>query len=79
VQDELAISASQLYALVRRGDLPAVKLGGRGQWRVERTKLEAYIAGLYADTAQFVRDNPYPGPGEGASARAPDEPEPGAQ
>jgi excisionase family DNA binding protein len=79
VQDELAISASQLYALVRRGDLPAVKLGGRGQWRVERTKLEAYIAGLYADTAQFVRDNPYPGAGEPDPAGAPDESESGAQ
>jgi hypothetical protein len=27
VQDELAINASQVYALVRRGDLPVVKLG----------------------------------------------------
>jgi excisionase family DNA binding protein len=64
VQEELAISASQVYALVRHGDLPAVKLGGRGQWRVERAKLEDFIAGLYHDTAEFVRDNPYPGRSE---------------
>jgi predicted DNA-binding transcriptional regulator AlpA len=31
VADELATSAAQITALVRRGDLPAFKLGGRGQ------------------------------------------------
>jgi hypothetical protein len=36
---------------VRRGDLPALKLGGRGQWRIERAKLEAYIEQTYRDTA----------------------------
>jgi hypothetical protein len=60
VLEELAISASQVYALVRRGDLPVVTLGRRGQRRVERTKLEADIAGLYA--AEFVRQNPLPLP-----------------
>lgn len=73
MQEELAISASQVYALVRRGDLPAVKLGGRGQWRVERAKLEEYIAALYTDTAEFVRDNPYPSGGETEAGEAPDD------
>ncbi len=31
----LGISVAQVYALVRRGELPAIKIGGRGQWRVE--------------------------------------------
>lgn len=57
---ELAITESQAYALVRSGDLPAIKVGGRGQWRVERDRLEKFIARLYDDTAEFVREHPYP-------------------
>jgi hypothetical protein len=36
-----------VYALVRMGSLVGIKIGGRGQWRVERCKLEEYVAGLY--------------------------------
>ena len=56
---ELSTSKAQVYAMVRSGDLPAIKVGGRGQWRVERAKLEAYIAKAYTDTATWVRDNPF--------------------
>lgn len=59
VQDELAISASQTYALIRSRALRAIKVGGRGQYRVERTELEAYIERAYADTEQFLKDNPH--------------------
>ena len=50
----LNISASQAYALVRSGELPAIKVGGSGhgaggQWRVERDVLEGYIAGKYEE------------------------------
>lgn len=41
VANELSMSWSQAYALVRSGDLPAVKLGGRGQWRIETQTFEA--------------------------------------
>jgi excisionase family DNA binding protein len=58
VAETLNISASQTYALVRSGDLPAIKVGGRGQWRVESSELEAYIARMYAETADFVRAHP---------------------
>jgi excisionase family DNA binding protein len=58
VAETLNISASQTYALVRNGDLPAIKVGGRGQWRVEATALEAYIQRLYAETEHFVRTHP---------------------
>jgi hypothetical protein len=44
--------------MVRSGELPAIKIGGRGQWRIERSKLEEYIAQKYAETADFVRSNP---------------------
>jgi hypothetical protein len=44
--------------MVRSGELPAIKVGGRGQWRIERTRLEEYIDGKYAETATWVRANP---------------------
>jgi excisionase family DNA binding protein len=59
VADVLNISSSQTYALVRNGDLEAVKIGGRGQWRVERDKLEEYIARLYDETRKFVAEHPF--------------------
>jgi excisionase family DNA binding protein len=58
VAEILNISAAQTYALVRSGELPAIKIGGRGQWRVERTELEGYIQRCYAETKQFVATHP---------------------
>jgi excisionase family DNA binding protein len=58
VATELSVSDSQVYHLVRSGELPAIKIGGRGQWRVERTKLEEYIQAKYAETAAWVQQNP---------------------
>jgi len=59
VAEILNISASQTYALVRNGDLPAIKIGGRGQWRVEASVLEDYIQRLYAETRAFVDSHPF--------------------
>ncbi|MGH3431573.1 MAG: helix-turn-helix domain-containing protein [Thermocrispum sp.] len=59
VAEVLNISAAQAYALVRRGDLPAIKVGGRGQWRVEATELEAYIQRMYDDTRKFIGSHPF--------------------
>ena len=58
VAEVLNISAAQAYALVRSGDLPAIKVGGRGQWRVESNELEAYIARMYEQTRDFVTTHP---------------------
>jgi excisionase family DNA binding protein len=58
VAEVLNISASQTYALVRSGDLPAIKIGGRGQWRVESAALEDYIARMYEETKAFVDAHP---------------------
>ena len=58
VAEVLNISASQAYALVRNGELPAIKIGGRGQWRVERSQLEEYIQRAYAQTRAFVTAHP---------------------
>lgn len=65
VAEELNVSAAQAYALVRSGDLPAVKIGGRGQWRVESTVLEQYISRLYEQTREFISSHPYGGDGGG--------------
>jgi excisionase family DNA binding protein len=59
VAEVLNTSSAQVYALVRRGELPAIKIGGRGQWRVEAAQLEEFIGRMYADTQKFVADHPY--------------------
>lgn len=48
VMDELSISKPQAYALMRTGDLRAIQMGGRGQWRVDLVELEASIERCYA-------------------------------
>lgn len=59
VAEILNISGAQVYALVRRGELRAIKIGGRGQWRVEASELEAYIERAYADADKFVDSHPF--------------------
>ncbi|MET8148381.1 helix-turn-helix domain-containing protein [Actinoplanes sp. NPDC049668] len=58
VAAELNVSDSQVYHMVRSGELPAIKVGGRGQWRVERARFEQYIEQKYAETAAWVERNP---------------------
>ena len=58
VAEILDVTESQVYAMVRSGDLVGVKLGAKGHWRVERDALEAYIAEAYQQTADFVKNNP---------------------
>lgn len=59
VAEVLNTSVAQVYALVRRGELLAIKIGGRGQWRVEASELEGYIERMYDQTRVFVRDHPF--------------------
>jgi excisionase family DNA binding protein len=46
----LSISTGQAYSLVRSGELPAIKVGASGLWRVERTVLEGYIEAMYEES-----------------------------
>ena len=46
----LSISTGQAYSLVRSGELPAIKVGASGLWRVERTILEGYIEAMYEES-----------------------------
>ena len=49
VAEILNVSWSQAYALVRRKELIAILIGGRGQWRVEVDELERFIQQKYAE------------------------------
>jgi excisionase family DNA binding protein len=64
VAEILNTSSNQVYALVRNGDLPAIKIGGRGQWRVEESVLEDYIARMYQQTREFIATHPLGSPEE---------------
>ena len=39
----LNVTVSQVYTLMRSGELPALKIGRKGVWRVSREALEAYL------------------------------------
>ena len=73
VAEVLNISSAQVYALVRSGELPAIKIGGRGQWRVEASELETYIQRMYEQTREFVSTHQF---GRGLPDE-PDRPDPG--
>jgi excisionase family DNA binding protein len=57
----LNVRVAQVYALVRSGELPAVKIGGRGVWRVDRRQLEAYIDRLHEETRAWAKAHPLSG------------------
>jgi excisionase family DNA binding protein len=59
VADVLNISVSQAYALVRNKQIKAIKVGGRGEYRIERDKLEDFIARAYAETDAFLDQHPF--------------------
>jgi excisionase family DNA binding protein len=73
VAEILNTSSAQVYSLVRSGDLPAIKIGGRGQWRVEATELESYIARMYTETREFVTTHRF-GKADDGDEHEPDEP-----
>lgn len=52
VAELLKCTEGQIYSLVRSGDLRGIQIGGRNQWRVERSMLEEYIERAYRRTAE---------------------------
>jgi len=50
--------------VVRSGDLKGIQIGGRNQWRVERSKLEEFIEEAYRRTAQQLDQLPEDPPAE---------------
>lgn len=51
VAEELTVSRSQVFSLLRDRSLVAFKIVGRGVWRAERCWLQAYAASLYRTAA----------------------------
>jgi excisionase family DNA binding protein len=49
----LNVSAGQVYTLVRSGELPAIKVGGAGHWRIERVVLEGFIEAKYEEARRL--------------------------
>ncbi|HEY5223749.1 MAG TPA: helix-turn-helix domain-containing protein [Microbacteriaceae bacterium] len=45
----LNVEAADVMALVRSNELPAIRVGTTGQWRIERSVLETYIDAMYEE------------------------------
>ena len=46
----LAVDVATVDELIRSGELPAIRVGTSGPWRVERTQLELWIDDQYEAT-----------------------------
>jgi len=49
----LTISPAEALDLVRTGELPAIRIGAAGAWRVERVVLESYIEAKYEEARRM--------------------------
>jgi excisionase family DNA binding protein len=45
----LNVEVADVHALVTSGELPAIRVGKAGQWRIERVVLEGYIDAMYEE------------------------------
>lgn len=54
----LNVSVPQVYALVRSRELPAIKIGGRGVWRVGKKQLDEYVERLMKETDEWAKSHP---------------------
>ena len=75
VAEILNVSWSQAYALVRRKELIAIQIGGRGAWRIEVDELERFIQDRYAEARGATVPPEVDEPGESAEddTRGPDD------
>jgi excisionase family DNA binding protein len=55
VADQLRVSTMTIYRLIRRGELPAVRVGRN--YRVRGSDLEAYLDGQVVDPASLDPDS----------------------
>ena len=49
----LNVSVAAALDLVRTGELPAIRVGASGAWRVERLVLESYIEAKYEEARRL--------------------------
>jgi hypothetical protein len=54
VADVLRLTAGEVLALVRSGELLAIRLGSIGQWRVEHLVLESFITDKYDESRRLA-------------------------
>ena len=54
VAEVLSISAAEALGLVRSQELPAIRIGAAGPWRVERLVLESYIEAKYEEARRMA-------------------------
>lgn len=56
VAEILNVSGAQARTLVRTGELQAIQVGGRGQWRIEQSWLDEYVQRQMQLTQTRVRE-----------------------
>lgn len=52
--EELNVKPPLIRALLRTGELRAIQIGGRGQWRIGCQDIEDYIDDAYRRTAERI-------------------------
>ncbi|MDO5619587.1 helix-turn-helix domain-containing protein [Kocuria sp.] len=55
VAEVLSASPAQVRAMVRSGELPAIQIGGRGQWRIQISVFDEWVQQKHQETAQAIR------------------------
>lgn len=50
----LAVDVATVDDLIRSGELPAIRVGSSGPWRIERTQLEVWIEEQYEQTRRHA-------------------------
>lgn len=54
VAEILSISTADALELVRSNEIPAIRIGTAGAWRVERLVLESYIEAKYEEARRIA-------------------------
>ncbi|KQZ08702.1 DNA-binding protein [Agromyces fucosus] len=49
----LAVDVAAVDELIRSGELPAIRVGSAGPWRIERVQLEVWIEIQYEETRKI--------------------------
>jgi excisionase family DNA binding protein len=50
----LRIAPTEVLAVIRSGELPAIAVGSARSWRIERAALEGYIDALYEQSRRMA-------------------------
>ncbi|MCC7077901.1 MAG: helix-turn-helix domain-containing protein [Acidimicrobiia bacterium] len=53
--ERLNISVAQVYTLLRGNELPGLKIGKRGVWRIDPSQLDEYVERLKTEALDRVR------------------------